>query len=329
MKFAIGIDLGGTNTKIGLVNDKGKIVRKEHFSTKGFKGPDPLIEKMVIVCLKLLHDEEVRSADFCGIGIGVPGIVDSAHGIIYNLTNIFGWKNVHLKAKLQRLIPTKVYVDNDVNLMALGELHYGAAQGAKNIVCVTLGTGVGGGVIVDGKLYRGSTLSAGEIGHMTVDQNGPACNCGNRGCLEAYVGNQRIVESAVKGIRSGQKSLIAKLVDNDLSKVTPEIISKAADRGDKFAKEIWRQVGECLGVVFAGLVNFFNPDMFVVGGGVAAAGPVMFDALKKTVRERSFKIASDKAKIVLAKLGNDAGIIGAATIAMVHHKYGNVPFGTE
>lgn len=329
MKYAIGIDLGGTNTKIGLVNDKGKIVQKESFSTKGFKGPDPLIEKMVIVCLKLLHDAEVRSTDFCGIGVGVPGIVDSIQGIIYNLTNIFGWKNVHLKAKIQRLIPTKVFVDNDVNLMALGELHYGAAKGAKNIVCVTLGTGVGGGLIVDGKLYRGSTLSAGEIGHITLDRSGPACNCGNRGCLEAYVGNQRIVETAVKGIHSGQKTLISKLVNNDLAKVTPEIISKAADRGDKFAKEIWRNVGECLGIVFAGIVNFFNPDMFVIGGGVAAAGPIMFDSLKKTLKERSFKIASDKAKIVQAKLGNDAGIIGAATIAMVHHRYGHVPFGTE
>ncbi|HRZ86962.1 MAG TPA: ROK family protein [bacterium] len=317
MKYAIGIDLGGTNTKIGLVNSAGKIVARESFGTQGFRGQEPLLGEMAAVIRRLLDGSGIKSADFCGIGIGVPGIVDSENGIIYNLTNISGWRNVRVTEKLRKLLAARVFLDNDVNLMALGELHFGAARGAANVICVTLGTGVGGGIIIEKKLYRGSSLSAGEIGHVVIDPEGPECGCGNRGCLEAYVGNQRIVDRVVADIKRGQKTSIGKLAGGDLSQVTPEVISKAAAQKDRYAVSVWQDVGRYIGIVFAGLTNVLNPDRIVVGGGVAKAGPVLFGSIEKTVGELAFPVAAKKAKIVGAALGNDAGMIGAATVAMV------------
>ena len=317
MKYAIGIDLGGTNLKIGLVNKNGKVIGDKKFPTKGYKGPKPLIDKIVLETEKLIRSAKIDSDDICGIGVGVPGIVDSINGIIYNLTNISGWKNVCLKKELEKRTKLKAYVDNDVNMMAVGELYYGAAKGGKNVVCITLGTGVGGGIIIDGKLYRGSSLAAGEIGHITLYEKGPKCNCGNHGCLEVFVGNQRIIAHAIGGIESGAETSIMKLARGDLKKITPEIISAAALKGDKFAIDVWKRVGECLGIVFAGIINFLNPDMIVIGGGIAKAGDVMFSEMRKTIRKRAFKISVDKARIVQAKLGYNAGIIGAATLPMV------------
>lgn len=312
--FTIGIDLGGTNTKLALVNDKGRIVTRRLILTTEYPARETFIEAISDCIKEILATRKLKLKAIRGIGIGTPGLVDSRRGIVYSLTNIPGWDKVPLKRMLEKKTRLPVFVDNDVNLMALGEFKFGAGRGAKNLVCLTLGTGVGGGIIIDGRLYRGVTLSAGEIGHICVNENGPQCNCGGRGCLERYVGNKYIVALAARKIRQGKKTIITKLVNNDLSKVTPFILSKAARRGDELAVSIWQETGKHLGVALAGVVNLLNPEVIVIGGGVANAGKVLFDALRKTVRERAMEIPAKAVKIVRAKLGEDAGIMGAVTL---------------
>ncbi len=313
-RYTIGIDLGGTNTKLALVNDEGRIVARRLISTGEYPAKKAFIEAISDCVKEILRSKRLAPKAVRGIGIGTPGLVDSRKGIVYSLTNIPGWHRVSLKKLLERSTRLPVFVDNDVNLMALGELKFGAGRRAKNIVCLTLGTGVGGGIIIGGRLYRGATLSAGEIGHIPINENGPCCNCGGRGCLERYVGNKYIVALAARKIRQGKKTIVTKLVNNDLSKVTPFILSKAAGRGDELAISIWQETGKHLGVALAGVVNLLNPEVIVIGGGVANAGKVLFDALRKTVRERAMEIPAKAVKIVRAKLGQDAGIMGAVVL---------------
>jgi len=310
--YTIGIDLGGTNTKLALVDDKGRIVTRRLISTGEYPAKEAFIEAISGCVKEILAARGIKAVR--GIGIGTPGLVDSRKGIVYSLTNIPGWDRVFLKKLLERSTRLPVFVDNDVNLMALGELKFGAGIGVKNLICLTLGTGVGGGIIIDGRLYRGTTLSAGEIGHISINENGPRCNCGGRGCLERYVGNRYIVALATRKIRRGKKTIVTKLVNNDLSRITPFVLSTAARRGDELAISIWQEMGKHLGVALSGVVNLLNPEVIVIGGGVANAGKVLFDALRKTVRERAMEIPVKAVKIVRGKLGQDAGIIGAVAL---------------
>lgn len=312
--FTIGIDLGGTNTKLALVNDEGRIVARRLISTGEYPARETFIEAISDCVKGILRSKRLAPKAVRGIGIGTPGLVDSRKGIVYSLTNIPGWDRVPLKRMLEKKTHLPVFVDNDVNLMALGELKFGAGRGAKNLVCLTLGTGVGGGIIIDGRLYRGATLAAGEIGHIPINEKGPRCKCGGRGCMERYVGNRYIVESAARKIRRGRKTIVTKLVNNDLSKVTPFILSKAAGRGDELAISVWQETGRHLGVALAGVVNLLNPEVIIIGGGVANAGRILFDATRKALKERAMEIPAKAVKIVRAKLGQDAGIMGAVTL---------------
>lgn len=209
-----------------------------------------------------------------------------------------------------------VFVDNDVNVMALGEVYFGAGLGAINMLCITLGTGVGGGLILSRELYRGSSYAAGEFGHVPINIKGPKCKCGSWACVEAYAGNSYIARDVIRRIRRGQKTLITKLVKGDISKITPEIISKAGRKGDKFAKKVWVDVGEKIGIGLAGVVNLLNVEKIIIGGGVAEAGKILFDSIKKTINTRAMKLPAKTVKIVKAKLGYDAGLIGAATLVL-------------
>ncbi len=319
MKYLIGVDLGGTNLKVALLDLEGNIRKKVSVLTK--QGEEVVLRQIVKAVEEIVKKTRVKKSAVLGLGIGTPGLVDSIHGIVYNLTNISGWRNVALKEYLEKNIKLPVYIDNDVNLMALGELMCGAGRGVKNMVCLTLGTGVGGGVIIEGRLYRGSTLSAGEIGHIPVNIDGPRCVCGSYGCLESYVGNARIVEKAVKAIQGGRRSHKKKLAEGDLKAVTPRIISRAARQGDRLAKEIWEETGKYIGLALSGVVNLLNPEMIVLGGGVAQAGKLLFEPVRRTVKERAMNIPAGKVKIVPAKLGKDAGLIGAGMLVKIEGCY--------
>jgi len=316
MKLLIGIDIGGTNIKLALMDRSARLKAKRIFSTASFKGKDALIDELVKEINSLLSEFHVTKKDLIGIGIGAPGAVDIRTGRVHYLTNIPNWREVALGDILRKRLKVPVFVDNDVNVMALGELKAGAGRGAKNMLCITLGTGVGGGLILEGKLYRGSSYAAGEFGHVPINIGGPKCNCGGRACVEAYVGNNYIIRDVAARIKKGEKTLIKKMVNGDLLKITPEIIDKAARKGDRFAKEVWVRVGNKVGIGLTGVVNLLNIEKIVIGGGVAEAGKVLFDSIKKTISERAMKLPAKTVKVVKAKLGYDAGVIGAATLVL-------------
>lgn len=300
-KFAIGIDLGGTYTKLALVSSSGKILQRARLSTQEHASRDSLLRAIASEIDVLLRKARLTRRQVKGVGIGVPGLVDFSRGIVYGLTNVRGWRNTPVKRILEKKLKIPVLADNDVNVMALGECRFGAGKGARNAVCITLGTGVGGGIIIDGGIYRGSTFSAGEAGHMPLKEEGLSCNCGGYGCLERYVGNRYISEE-FRSMKGGA------------SLVSPESISIAARKGDKAAIELWDRVGKRIGTTLAGIVNLLNPEKIIIGGGVAEAGELLFGPIRKTVKRRAMPVPGGAVRILKAKLGNDAGVIGAAAL---------------
>jgi glucokinase len=287
--YAIGIDVGGTNTKIALLNNKAKILYKRIIPTSCEKSR--LIE---LICQEIKTLSKLKKV--LGVGIGMPGPIDSLQGIVHYLPNIPGWHEVNLKKIIEDVCSLPVFIDNDVNLMALAEFKFGAAKKGKNIVCLTLGTGVGGGLIIEGELYSGSSLTAGEIGHMPIALKGRPCACGGEACLERYVGNKEILNLAKKHFGKD---------------ITLEKLSSLAKFGNKKAISIWQEVAQYLGVALTGVVNLINPDTIVIGGGVANSGKILFDRIRDVINERAMRIPKDNLRILKARLGSDAGLIGA------------------
>ncbi|MFA5389685.1 MAG: ROK family protein [Candidatus Omnitrophota bacterium] len=294
---AIGIDLGATFIKIGLVDGRGKVYFKRKTGTPADPGKALLINSIVTSVKDMLKRSPGKIS---GVGIGVPGPVDSRKGIVHYFPNIKGWKETPLKAILQKKLGMRVELDNDVNAMTLGEFVFGAGKGCDNLVCVTLGTGVGGGIIINRKLYRGGSMCAGEIGHIPINETGPLCNCGGIACLERYIGNRYILERA--------KGAFGK-------DITLERVSALAGSGNKKAIAIWTDVAEKLGTALTGVVNLLNPDKIVIGGGVSRAGRFILAPLRREIKERAMKDQARHVKIVSAKLGMDAGIIGSSLLA--------------
>ena len=312
--LVVGIDVGGTNLKFGVVNRRGEVLKEIVLPTLGQLGKEAVLRQIIRGIREI--SREIKRDRILGLGIGIPGLVDSNKGIVYDLTNIPGWKNVPLKKILEREFKRPVLVDNDVNLMALGEWSVGIARGARNVVCLTLGTGVGGGLIIEGKLYRGASLSAGEIGHIPINFKGPRCNCGNNGCLERYIGNKYIVGRARGYLKRTKKTILKKWLKEGKA-LTPELLSKGARVKDKLCLKIWDEVAEYLAAALSGVVNFINPEKILIGGGVAQAGAVLFKPLGRKVREKAMSIPGRKVKILKAGLGEKAGLIGAAMLVFL------------
>ena len=313
--YTIGIDLGGTNVKIALLKNVNIIVQKTSIETDKHKGRSKLIAEIIKIIKQLIKDNKLKKSQIAGIGIGVAGPINFDRGFIHNLTNIKGWKNTPLKQMLTKKIGIRTFVDNDVNVVTLGELAFGAGRGFKDILCLTLGTGVGGGIVLNGHLYRGPNFTAGEIGHIPISITGPKCNCGGTACIERYVGNKFIIQRAKELVKNNKKSLIFKYANNQISKITPKIISQAASDKDKTALLIWREVGNYLGIALSGLVNTLNPELIIIGGGVAKAGKPLFDSIKKTIKLRAMKNPASFVRVVPALLGEEAGIVGASVLA--------------
>jgi len=275
-----------------------------------------LIEQLVIRIIKLKAESTYKGNRVRGVGIGVPGRVDFNQGRVFDLTNVPGWKNVHLKDALECKVKIPVFVDNDANLMALAESKFGAAKGYRNCVCVTMGTGIGGGIILNGKIYRGMNFAAGEIGHMTINENGPVCACGGRGCAERYVGNRYILEGAIRKLRSGAKSIVREQLNGRYSNLTLNMLTKAARLKDAFSIIIWQEVGQHMGAVLADVVNLLNPEIIVIGGGISNAGDLVLNPIARVIRERAFQVSCRNLKIVLSKFRDKAGIIGSAYLVL-------------
>ncbi len=263
------------------------------------------------------------------MGIGAPGWVDHERGIVRELTNVAQWNDFPLAERMEKAVGLKTFVDNDANVTAVAELVHGAGRGRKNFICLTLGTGVGGGIVVNGEIYRGAHGLAGEVGHMTLDLDGPKCACGAAGCLESYVGHRSIVAHALKLAEddSGkyQASFIRKVAADNPESITAKLLAQEAEKGDELAVEVWREAGRRLGTALAGLVNLLNPECFIVGGGLARAGAVLFDPMRGAMEALAMNRLGCETPIIEAELGEEAGLIGAATFAMLCSEKGYSP----
>ncbi len=262
-----------------------------------------------------------RALRLCGVGIGVPGLTDARRGVVHLLTNVAGWRNVPLAQRMTRRLGLPVFVDNDANLFTLGEWRFGAGRGARHLVGLTLGTGVGGGLVINGALDRGASGTAGELGHSIIDPGGRRCGCGGRGCLETLVGTAAILELARRAVRR-RAGRLRTLVRQARGRITPELVCNAAQRGDASALAIWRTVGQTLGLGVAGLVNLLNPDRVIIGGGVAGAWVWFAPSLIATVRQRAMSVPARAVRIVRAHLGDSAGIVGAAALVWEQSRQG-------
>ena len=314
-RYVLGVDVGATVVKAALVKTNGEIASKvASFSTKKFISKKAFINRMIKQMEQLITDNRLSSRNLAGAGIGLPGRVDYRNGIVHDLTNIKGWREIPLRKILHKKFSFPTYIDNDANAFACGQLRWGAACGVKNAICVTLGSGVGGGLIIDGEVYRGSNYSAGEIGHICIDTDGPKCGCGSNGCLEAFLGNTYIINRVKEQIKKGKKTSLISMVNGKLSAITPELIDKAANGNDGFAIKVWKDTGTYLGIGLSGLVNVLNPEKIIIGGGISKAGSFIFTPLKKELARRTMKQHLKVLSVVRAKFVDEAGIIGAASL---------------
>ncbi len=314
IKYAIGIDLGGTNIKLGVVSETGKIIFKTSLETKAEAGPDKVISQIKKGIRELT---EKKKFSIRGIGIGSPGVVSIKKGTVENPPNFPGWGKINLGRIIEKEFKKNVYVENDANAAAIGEMIFGAGRKYDSFVMITLGTGVGGGIILNRKLYRGDFGAAGEIGHMTIDYKGEKCNCGSYGCIETYLGNNYLIKRIKKEL-NGNETIIPGLVENDLDKLSPKIIKEAADLGDLFAINFIKDLGISLGAVLGSVSNLLDVSTFIIGGGVAGFAGHLFGPVKETLISRVMIPIRPHVKVLPAKLKNEAGILGAS--ALVYYR---------
>jgi glucokinase len=315
LKYAVGVDLGGTNIKIGIVSQKGKLVEKTSLNSKADEGPDKVVKQIKTGIKEILANNRKKIR---GIGIGAPGVVSTKKGTVENPPNFPGWTKVNLGKIVTKEFNITCYVENDANAAAIGEMIFGAGKEYKSFVMITLGTGVGGGIIINRKLYRGEIGAAGEIGHITINYVGPRCNCGSLGCIEAYVGNNYLISKIKRDIKAAPSQKISRLVKNDLNLLTPLIIQEAAENGDSYAKEIISEMGKQIGSALASVSNLMDISTFIIGGGISGFGKPLFSAINKSLYERTIISLKNRVKVLPAKLKNEAGIKGAS--ALVFYK---------
>lgn len=315
-KYAIGVDLGGTSIKLGIVTNTGRLIKKISVQTEAEKGPKRVIANIISGIIELTAKSKYKIE---GIGIGCPGVVTPGKGIVENPPNLPGWEKVNIGKIIFQEFKRPVLVDNDANAAAIGELTFGSGKKYKSFIMITLGTGVGGGIVINKKIYHGDFGAAGEIGHISIDYKGPKCNCGSYGCIEAYAGNLYLRERVRKELKKHPESKMWKLINNDLSKVSPRNVQLAAERGDAFAKSVIDELGSYLGSAFASLCNVLDVSVFIIGGGIAGFGKPLFDSIKKTISRRVMAPIRPRVRVLPAKLRNDAGIKGASALVF-HHK---------
>ena len=310
--FAIAVDLGGTNIRVAVIDKRGKIHRR-------IKRPTLAQEGIKSVCDNLLSAIEEMYCFFPnkqvkGVGLGIAGAINMEKGLITQSPNFPGCEGYPIKDKIQTgfLKQVAVIIENDANAAAIGERWKGAGRGITNLICLTLGTGIGGGIIVDGKLVHGADGMAAELGHITVQPNGPQCNCGNYGCLEALASATAIRREAIEASIMHPESDLNERCNGNRQTITAEMVYFSAQSGDPVSRKIYQVMGRYLGIGIATLINIFNPEMVVIGGGVSGAWEMFIPYTKEEVNKRSFKIPAEKAKIVPAVCGDDAGLLGGA-----------------
>ena len=315
--LVIGVDLGGTNVSSAVVDNNGRISHPARLSVAGSLTAREVIDRLV-ACVGMTMDSCGRDR-VAGVGVGTPGLIIEDTGTVVYAPNVPEWEDLPLRSLLRERMGLPVTIENDANAAAIGEHWVGGAVGYANIICITLGTGVGGAIIINNEVWRGSNGAGGEIGHMTVVENGRMCGCGAPGCLEAYASATSIAVQARELLWSGRESALMDLCGGDMDRIDAAMISEAAGRGDDMSREVMHRSATLLGTAVSSLTNLLNPELIVIGGGVIRAGDLIFDPVRTEVARRAYKWSASILKIVPARLGDDAGIIGAARHFMLSH----------
>lgn len=312
----IGVDLGGTNVKTAAVSRQKEILGKDARSTKAEHGPEMVMDVMVESVDAVLAGAGLSRSDVLAVGFGAPGPMNWQTGVVYSPPNLPGWKNVPLGDAMQKRLGVPCFVDNDANVACYGEYWLGAGQGVDSMCTLTLGTGVGGGIVVFGQLLRGIDGTAAEIGHLKVMRDGRRCGCGARGCLEAYGSVTGMVRTAIEGIEAGRETVLTEMCGGDLDTITGKMVSDGIKQGDAFCQWVMHETGVWLGLGIASLINLLNPEKVVLCGGMIAAGDVLFAPIRETAKANSFEVPGNRAQILPAGLGEDSGVIGSAGCAL-------------
>ncbi len=310
----IGVDLGGTHLRAAVVDtDTGKMIGLKKVDTRSREGSEAVIVRMAGVIEEAIQASGVPKSEVGGIGIGVPGKLDLERGLVLFLPNLpSNWPNVPLRQKIEERVGIKTELINDARAMTFGEWKFGAGRGVQTMACFTLGTGVGGGLVINGKLHLEIGGTAGELGHQVIDFDGPPCGCGNHGCLESYASGPAIAAMGIKAVVQGLTTRMGQMVNYDLNRITPQLVYQAAVEGDAIAREIYERAGFYIGIAVSNVLVIVGPRKVVIGGGVAQAGEMLLEPIRRTVNERVYIMPASEAEIVLAELGTHAGIIGAA-----------------
>jgi len=308
----LAVDLGGTKIIAAVVLRDGRIISRHHCLTLADEGPDAVINRLLSAIGRTAAKAKLKTSDLGGVVIAAAGILSAEEGVVTTSPNLPHWCDVPLGDILTHELGTVTYLINDASAAALGEHRFGAGKEVRNLIYLTVSTGIGGGIIIDGRLYSGTDGCAAELGHMTIDSHGPQCNCGNFGCLEVLASGTAMAKDASGRIGRGERSSIAGLVEGRLEIITAETVALAARQGDPLAIDVVTKAANYLGIGLANLVNIFNPELILVGGGVSKMGDMLLRPARKVVRERAFQLPARTVRIVRARLGGDAGIMGAA-----------------
>lgn len=312
---SIGVDLGGTHLRVGVVDKDGRILKKVEGSTSVQDGKDKVIERLIEIIRTFLEEAKSESLDIIAIGLGAPGIINIKKGIMAVAPNLPDWVDVPLRDIIGENTGIPVVLDNDANAWAFGEKWIGAGRDFQDFILITLGTGMGGGIIHKGDIFHGADGMAGEIGHMTVNPDGPVCGCGNNGCLQVYASAKGIVERTIGAIEAGAETKLRELTEGNFYRISSDMVYEAAKEGDSFARDIMREMGRYLGIGMANLINIFNPEAIIIGGGVSEAWDLFIEPAKKEIQRRAFIIPAERTAIIQSSL-SEGGLIGAAGIAM-------------
>ncbi len=308
----IGIDLGGTDIKFGLVDDTGVFITERKIATEVQFGKDHVLGR-IVDCVNDIQGK-ISGYQVNAIGLGMPGQIIVEQGLLVDSPNLPGWHQVYVAEYLEEKLGMPVTMDNDANLAALGEFAFGAGRGVLNMMMVTLGTGVGGGLVINGSLYRGAKGIAGEFGHIVVRDGGELCSCKRHGCVEAYVGTAGMLRNLQSKIDAGEKTVLRDIAENER---TPKHLSSAALNGDKTAEKVLAEAGYWLGVGLGSVLNLLNLEKIVIGGGVAGAGDLIMKSAQEAMKKKSLSVAYETCEVKNAQLGNKAGIAGAARLAQL------------
>jgi glucokinase len=312
----LAVDLGGTKIVAALISGAGEILSREYSPTLAEEGVDAVIRRILTTATALVKNVDLPYSSLSGIAIAAAGAIDSVKGIVTDSPNLPGWHNIPLKDEIEKATGVRTFVINDATAAALGEHRFGAGRGVSNLIYLTVSTGIGGGIIIDGKLYSGVSGSAGEMGHMTIDLNGPRCNCGNVGCLEVLASGKAVAREAQRIIAQGAKTAILDLAEGDPQYVTAQTVATAAHKGDAVALSIINKAATYLGVGLVNLVNIFNPEMIIVGGGMGKMGELLLKPARKVVSERAFPFPASVVRIVSSELGDNSGVFGAVAFVV-------------